>query len=95
MTGYVAHLHGLLGPGARLLNHAISWNGAPARHNPDTFIARYVFPDGQLLNLSEMVVELESVGLEVLDVETSPARAAHQAALNNSTKSLPGTGLLK
>lgn len=69
MAGYVSHLHGLLSPGGRLLNHAISWNAGPARHDPDTFIARYVFPDGELLNLSEMVVELESGGFEVLDVE--------------------------
>lgn len=69
MAGYVSHLHGLLRPGGRLLNHAISWNAGTARHDPDTFIARYVFPDGELLNLSGMVVELESGGFEVLDVE--------------------------
>lgn len=67
---YVTHLHGLLSPGGRLLNHAISWNAGPARLEPDSFIARYIFPDGELLTLTEMVGALERNGFEVLDVET-------------------------
>jgi len=69
MPGYVAQLDRLLRPGGRLLNHAISWNAGTATWNPDSFIARYVFPDGELLNLGEMVSFLESRELEVLDVE--------------------------
>jgi cyclopropane-fatty-acyl-phospholipid synthase len=69
MPGYVAQLNRLLRPGGRLLNHAISWNAGTATWNPDTFIARYVFPDGELLGLGEMVGLLESRDLEVLDVE--------------------------
>ncbi len=66
---YVAQLHGLLRPGGRLLNHAISWNAGPTPEDPDSFIPRYVFPDGEMLSLSEMVVALEGGGFEVLDVE--------------------------
>ena len=55
--------------GGRLLNHAISWNAGTSVWDEDSFIARYVFPDGELLNLGEMVSFLESRELEVLDVE--------------------------
>ena len=69
MPEYVARLHGLLRPGGRLLNHAISWNAGPTAPDPNSFIPRYVFPDGEMLALAEMVGALESGGLEVLDVE--------------------------
>jgi cyclopropane-fatty-acyl-phospholipid synthase len=70
MPGYARHLRDLLRPGGRLLNHAIAWNAGTATWNPDTFIARYVFPDGELLGLGETVGLLEAGGaLEVLDVE--------------------------
>jgi len=69
MPEYVAQLHRLLRPGGRLLNHAIAWNAGRSTWNPDSFIGRYVFPDGELLGLGEMVGLLESRDLEVLDVE--------------------------
>jgi cyclopropane-fatty-acyl-phospholipid synthase len=69
MPRYVAQLHSLLRPGGRLLNHAIAWNAGTSTWDPDTFIARYVFPDGELLGLGEMVGLLESRDFEVIDVE--------------------------
>lgn len=66
---YVSQLRGLLRPGGRLLNHAISWNAGPTPDDPDSFIPRYVFPDGEMLSLSDMVVALEGGGFEVIDVE--------------------------
>ena len=69
IPGYVAQLERLLRPGGRLLNHAIAWNAGTSTFNPDSFIGRYVFPDGELLGLGEMVGLLESRDLEVLDVE--------------------------
>ena len=69
MAGYVGHLRDLLVPGGRLLNHAIAWNAAQTEPDPDSFIARYVFPDGELLSLAQMVGAVEAGGLEVLDVE--------------------------
>ncbi|MEE2570260.1 cyclopropane-fatty-acyl-phospholipid synthase family protein [Pseudarthrobacter sp. J64] len=66
---YVSQLFGLLRPGGRLLNHAISWNAGPTEDDPDSFIPRYVFPDGEMLSLSESMVALEAGGFEVLDVE--------------------------
>ena len=66
---YGSQLQGLLRPGGRLLNHAISWNAGPTAPDPDSFIPRYVFPDGEMLSLSDMVTALESARLEILDVE--------------------------
>ncbi|MHA7284632.1 class I SAM-dependent methyltransferase [Arthrobacter sp. TMS2-4] len=66
---YASHLYGLLRPGGRLLNHAISWNAGEMPPDPDSFIPRYVFPDGEMLSLTIMIEALESAGLEVLDVE--------------------------
>ena len=69
MPGYAAHLAGLLRPGGRLLNHAIAWNAGEVHQDADTFIARYVLPDGELLGLAAMTAALESTDLEVIDVE--------------------------
>jgi cyclopropane-fatty-acyl-phospholipid synthase len=69
LPGYAARLHDLLRPGGRLLNHAIAWSGGPVTWDDDGFIARYVFPDGELVGLAAMVGVLEDAGLEVLDVE--------------------------
>ena len=66
---YVSRLYSLLRPGGRLLNHAISWNAGPTSPDPDSFIPRYVFPDGEMISLGEMVTALEAGGLEILDVE--------------------------
>jgi cyclopropane-fatty-acyl-phospholipid synthase len=66
---YGAKLSALLRPGGRLLNHAIAWNAGETTWEPDSFISRYVFPDGELISLGDMVGALESTGLEVLDVE--------------------------
>ncbi|CAN7380758.1 class I SAM-dependent methyltransferase [Arthrobacter sp. LjRoot14] len=69
ISSYVSRLHDLLRPGGRLLNHAISWNAGPTSPDPDSFIPRYVFPDGEMLSLADMIGALESGGFEVLDVE--------------------------
>ncbi len=69
MPGYAAGLYGLLHPGGRLLNHAISWTAGPTPRDDNTFIARYVFPDGELLPLAVTVAALDDAGFEPLDVE--------------------------
>ena len=69
LPGYAATLEALLRPGGRLLNHAIAWAEEATTWNDDTFIARYVFPDGELVTLGDMVNALTSGDLEVIDVE--------------------------
>jgi cyclopropane-fatty-acyl-phospholipid synthase len=69
MPGYVAALHGLLRPGGRLLHHTIGWAAGESTWNDGTFIARYVFPDGELLPLSQTIAALQAGGFEILDVE--------------------------
>jgi cyclopropane-fatty-acyl-phospholipid synthase len=66
---YFDTLRGLLRPRGRLLNHAISSVGGSAigRH---TFIGRYVFPDGELVDLGDVVLAMERAGFEVRDVES-------------------------
>jgi cyclopropane-fatty-acyl-phospholipid synthase len=69
MPRYSAALFNLLRPGGRLLNHAVSWNAGPTAPDPDSFIPRYVFPDGEMISLGGMSTALESAGFEILDVE--------------------------
>jgi cyclopropane-fatty-acyl-phospholipid synthase len=70
LAGYVSTLHGLLRPGGRLLNHAISWTAGETTWDDDTLIARYVFPDGEVLPLAVTVAALDRGGFELLDVES-------------------------
>ncbi|MDX6567054.1 MAG: cyclopropane-fatty-acyl-phospholipid synthase [Gaiellales bacterium] len=69
---YFDRLGALLKPGGRLLNHAISrpsGEGEPAiRRN--SFMGRYVFPDGALLEVGAAVSAMQNSGLEVRDVES-------------------------
>ena len=68
---YSADLFALLRPGGRLLNHAISRRpGSPDGFSRNSFIDRYVFPDGELEPLAVMVEALEDAGFEVRDVES-------------------------
>jgi cyclopropane-fatty-acyl-phospholipid synthase len=65
---YFGIAHRLLRPGGLFLNHGIARSSlSPMRDN--SFIARYVFPDGKLVTLAETLHAAESQGLEVRDVE--------------------------
>ena len=65
---YFGTVHKLLKPGGVFLNHGIArTNWSPARKN--SFIDRYVFPDGRLVTLSEAIFAAESAGFEVRDEE--------------------------
>ncbi|MEZ0294341.1 MAG: class I SAM-dependent methyltransferase [Solirubrobacteraceae bacterium] len=69
LDGYVQHVHGLLRPGGLFLNHGIArLRSAPP--DGDTFISRYVFPDGELHPVTDVIGALEAGGLEVRDVES-------------------------
>jgi cyclopropane-fatty-acyl-phospholipid synthase len=66
---YFAILHQALVPTGRLLNHAISSVGGSklGRHS---FVGRYVFPDGELMDVGDTVLAMERAGFEVRDVES-------------------------
>ena len=69
MHEYFSTLYSLLPPGGRLLNHAISAPGSSKIQGP-TFINRYVFPDGELIDVADVVRAMEHAGFEVRDVES-------------------------
>lgn len=65
-AAYFAFLRDRLRDGGRLLNHCITWTDP--RHVPmrrTDFVARYVFPDGELASSGRIVDEVERAGLEV------------------------------
>jgi cyclopropane-fatty-acyl-phospholipid synthase len=75
LDAYFAAIHRLLRPGGLFLNHAIAeaGEGAPtlpwAGQQGGGFIWRYIFPDGELVRISEVVAAAERAGFEVRDVE--------------------------
>jgi cyclopropane-fatty-acyl-phospholipid synthase len=66
---YFGKLRSLLRPGGRMLNHAISSVGG-SRLRRRGFVYRYVFPDGELLDVGDSVLSMERAGFEVRDVES-------------------------
>jgi cyclopropane-fatty-acyl-phospholipid synthase len=66
---YYELLRAALRPRGRLLNHAISSVGGSSLGRA-SFIGRYVFPDGELIDIGESVLAMERAGFEVRDVES-------------------------
>ncbi len=67
---YTGTLFRLITPTGRLLNHQISMpDGASRAKGAPTFIDRYIFPDGELQPVGNVVNALERAGFEVRDVE--------------------------
>jgi cyclopropane-fatty-acyl-phospholipid synthase len=69
MEEYFTTLRAALRPQGRLLNHAISAVG-DSQLGRRTFAYRYVFPDGELLDVGNVVLAMEAAGFEVRDVES-------------------------
>ncbi len=65
---YYNHLYELLGDGGRLLNHAISSCGG-SKLRRRSFVYRYVFPDGELIDVGDSLLAMERAGFEIRDVE--------------------------
>ena len=71
LAGYFRHAYQLLNPGGVFLNHGIACASDRGFSPPsDSFIHRYVFPDGELVPISATVAAAESAGFEVRDVES-------------------------
>ncbi len=66
---YFRRAWNLLVPGGVFLNHGIARNVLQPDHGP-SFIAKYVFPDGELVPISTALRIAEETGWEVRDVES-------------------------
>jgi cyclopropane-fatty-acyl-phospholipid synthase len=66
---YFTVLRAALVPQGRLLNHAISSVGG-SKLGRTSFVGRYVFPDGELVDVGGVVLAMERAGFEVRDVES-------------------------
>ncbi len=60
----------LLKPGGVFLNHGIAASPHHRRQGHDSFIDRYVFPDGELIPINTSLHAAEEEGFEVRDVES-------------------------
>jgi cyclopropane-fatty-acyl-phospholipid synthase len=80
LPDYFAAVHRALRPGGLFLDHGLMRGGAEPRAGVgrwvarrlwkrDAFIERYVFPDGELVPLGELLGMAEPTGLEARDVE--------------------------
>lgn len=66
---YFEIIRGVLPDHGRLLNHAISSIGG-SKLSKNSFAYRYVFPDGELIDLGRTVEAMQRAGFEVRDVES-------------------------
>lgn len=69
MLRYFETLRALLTPAGRLVNHAISKPGGSVLGRR-SFVGRYVFPDGELVDVADVVGAMQRSGFEVRDVES-------------------------
>jgi cyclopropane-fatty-acyl-phospholipid synthase len=65
---YTATVARLLRPGGLFLNHGIARLASEQPDSP-TFISRYVFPDGELHPVGDLLTSMQTAGLEIRDVE--------------------------
>lgn len=69
---YFAKVHSLLKEGGLVLNHGITSTDPCSRSTPlgaSRFIEKYVFPNGELPHISLALKDMQTAGLEALDVE--------------------------
>ncbi|MBE9373352.1 class I SAM-dependent methyltransferase [Saccharopolyspora sp. HNM0983] len=65
LPAYFSALHDKLRPGGRLLNHCITRPDGSHGNRAGKFISRYVFPDGELEPVGELVSVMNDHGFEV------------------------------
>jgi cyclopropane-fatty-acyl-phospholipid synthase len=82
---YARTVAALLRPGGLFLNHGIARLASETPRKP-SFITRYVFPDGELHPIGELVPALQAAVLEVRDVES--LREHYPLTLRNWTANL-------
>ena len=70
LATYMAQGMRLLAPRGRFVNHAITRPTGSAAMDPNGFVNRYVFPDGELLELGQIISAMHASGFEVRHAET-------------------------
>ena len=66
---YFKTIKRVLAPGGLFLNHGIT-NDTGWRDTPITrFINSYVFPDGELTRIGDVIIAMENAGFEIIDLE--------------------------
>jgi cyclopropane-fatty-acyl-phospholipid synthase len=70
LDDYFTSIREVLIPGGRFLNHAISRHSGSGALPKRSFIARYVFPDGEFHEVGRVITRMQDLGLEVRDVES-------------------------
>jgi cyclopropane-fatty-acyl-phospholipid synthase len=65
LPSYFETLYRRLRPEGRLLNHSITQPRTPLTRRLDPFIARYVFPDGQLEPVGDIISAMNDTGFEI------------------------------
>ena len=67
---YFDQVHSLMAPRGRFLNHAISRPpGQSPEISPRSFVARYVFPDGELHEVGSVITAMQRAGFEARHME--------------------------
>jgi len=69
LAEYAESLRRLLRPGGLLLNHGIT-RASPRPWDGKSFVARFVFPDGELESVGTVIGALEAAAFEVRHVES-------------------------
>jgi cyclopropane-fatty-acyl-phospholipid synthase len=69
LDSYAVTIKCLLRPGGLFLNHGIA-RTSPLDGRPSRFIDRFIFPDGELHPVGELIRALERSGLETRDLES-------------------------
>jgi len=65
LPAYFGRLFAKLRPGGRLLNHCITQPTAVVPKRLDSFIDRYVFPDGELHGIGHLIETMNAQGFEI------------------------------
>ena len=84
LSAYFSKIHSLLNDGGLVLNHGITSTDPDSGDTPlgaAHFIDKYVFPNGELPHISLALRDMQSAGLEALDVECLRRHYARTLAL--------------
>jgi cyclopropane-fatty-acyl-phospholipid synthase len=77
LAEYFATAFRALRPDGLLLNHGIAQLNDERGYRTSGFMARYVFPDGDLLPIAELIRSAERAGFELRDIENLREHYAH------------------